>query len=153
MRGKRVLALIATGTLALGVTVFETVAGRRISRRLAHTVTRWAQYQSGRLQGFRYRLAGGHPDPTVEGRVLADRVRSTLGPLEHRLDIPRVHVIADGHDIVLHGDVDSVEQVWALLGATGQIPGVGRVKSRLHVGLVPGDTRPSAGASGRTKAS
>jgi hypothetical protein len=56
---KRVLGVFAAVVLATGVTVLEMVAGRRFSRRLAHAVTRWARFQSGRLAGFRYRLAGG----------------------------------------------------------------------------------------------
>ncbi len=152
MNGRRVLAVAATGALAFAVAVFETVVGRRYSRKVAHAVTRWARFQSGRLAGFRYRVAGRHPDPAVDGTVLADRVRSTLGPLEHRLDIPRVHVMADGHDVILHGDVGSEEQLRAVLDATGAIPGVEHVRSHLRVGFVPGDTRPSAGAGRRVAA-
>lgn len=146
MSRTRVLGVVVAGAVALGVTALETVAGRRFSRRVARAVTRTARHQSGRLAGVRYRLAGGQPDPTVQDRVLADRVRSTLGPLEHRLDIPRVHVMADGHTVLLHGDVASDGQVETLVEAATRIPGVHRVESHLHVGFVPGDTRPSAGA-------
>jgi len=145
MSRNRVLGVLAAGALAVGVTASKTVAGRRFSRKLAHAVIRTARYQSGRLEGFRYRLAGRHPDPTVEDRVLADRVRSVLGPLEHRLDIPRVHVMAEGHDVLLHGDVASDDQVETLVEAIRRTPGVKRVESHLHVGLFPGDTRPSEG--------
>ena len=151
MKRSRVLGVLAAGVLAVGVTALETVAGRRFSRKLADAVIRTARYQSGRLEGFRYRLAGRHPDPTVEDRVLADRVRSVLGPLEHRLDIPRVHVMAEGHNVLLHGDVASEEQVETLVEVVGQIPGVQGVKSHLHVGLFPGDTRPSEGESTRQR--
>jgi len=146
MSRNRVFGVLAFGAVAVGVMALETVAGRRFSRRLAHAVTRTARYQSGRLGGFRYRLAGRHPDPTVEDRVLADRVRSALGPLEHSLDIPRVHVMAEGHDVLVHGDVASDEQAATLVEAVRRIPGVQGVESHLHVGLFPGDTRPSEGA-------
>jgi len=146
MSRNRVLGVLGAATVAVGVTALETVAGRRLSRKLAHAVTRMARYQSGRLEGLRYRLAGRHPDPTADGRVLADRVRSTLGPLEHRLDVPRVHVMADGHDVLLHGDVVSDEQAQTLIDAVRGIPGVQRVESHLHIGLFPGDTRPSKGS-------
>jgi hypothetical protein len=152
MNGKRAFALLATGTLAVGVAMSETDAGRRTSKKVARALTRWARFQSGRLEGFRYRLAGRHPDLAVDGTVLADRVRSTLGPVEHRLDIPRVHVMADGHDVILHGDVGSEEQLRVVLDATGAIPGVEHVRSHLRVGFVPGDTRPSAGAGRRVAA-
>jgi len=145
MTRNRVIGLVAAGVLAAGVMLLETVAGRRVSRRLARAVTRWARYQSGQLEGFRYHLAGRHPDPTAEGPLLADRVRSSLGPLEHRLDIPHLHVMAEGHDVLLHGDVASEDQVGTLVEATRRVPGVAEVRSHLHVGLLPGDTRPSAG--------
>ena len=142
---KRVLGVVAAVVLATGVTVLEMAAGRRFSRRLAHAVTRWARFQSGRLAGFRYHLAGGHPDASAEGAVLADRVRSMLGTLEHRLDIPRIHVMAEGHTVLLHGDVASERQIDTLVEAATQIPGVENVESHLHVGLLPSETRPSEG--------
>jgi len=145
MSRNRVFGVLAVAAAAVGVAALETVAGRRFSRRLAHAVTRTTRYQSGRLEGFRYRLAGRHPDPTVEDRVLADRVRSVLGPLEHDLDIPRVHVMAEGHDVLLHGDVVSDKQEATLVEAVRRIPGVHGVESHLHVGLFPGDTQPSEG--------
>jgi hypothetical protein len=65
----------------------------------------------------RYRISGHHPDPNVGDGVLADRVRSTLGPLEHYLDIPRVHVRAEGHDVHLHGGVTSEAQADVIVSA------------------------------------
>ena len=139
------------GVLALGVTTgvaaWQTAPGRRFVRRRARAVTREVRYRSGRLAGLRYRMAGRHPDPAVGDRVLADRVRSMLGRLERRLDIPHVHVQVDGHEALLHGDVVSEAQAEAVVDAVRLVPGVQEVVSRLHVGLSPGDTRPSNGSA------
>lgn len=137
-----------SGGLALtaaAVAVLRGPEGRRRARRLAHTVARRARYQSGRIEGLRYHWGGGGPDPNEVDGVLADRVRSMLGPLEHRLDIPRVHVMAEGHEVLLHGSVDTEAQEQAVVSAVKGIPGVRSVQSHLHVGLGRGDTRPSAG--------
>jgi len=146
MNRKRVASVIGVAALTTAVAVFETVVGRRLSRKLARAVTKVAKYQSGRLVGLRYRMSNGHPDPTVGDKVLADRVRSMLGPLEHRLDIPHVHVLVEGHDVLLHGDVVSNTQAGAVIDAVRDVPGVRGIKSHLHIGLVPGDTRPSQGS-------
>jgi uncharacterized protein (DUF2267 family) len=69
-----------------------------------------------------------------------------LGPLEHRLDIPHVHVLVEGHEVLLHGDVTSDAQAEAIINAARNVSGVQGVKSHLHVGLFPGDTRPSQGS-------
>lgn len=144
-------ALIGAGAVAaLGVGILErTPGGRRLSRHLARRVTRFARYESGRLEGVRYHLARRSPDPKVVDSVLADRVRSMLGPLEHRLDVPRVHVSACGHQVMLHGEVDSWEQESEVVRAVRAVPGVHRVTSRLTVGLFAGDSRPSEGAKHR----
>lgn len=83
---------------------------------------------------------------TVPDDVLADRVRSGLGELEHGLDIPHVHVMVERYVAILHGDVPSREIARAIEAATAATPGVRGVESHLHVGLLAGDTRPSAGA-------
>jgi uncharacterized protein (DUF2267 family) len=149
MSRTRFVGVLAVGVLGVGVGLLETVTGRRFSRRLARAVTRWAHYQSGVLNGVRYRMSHRQPDPSAEDRVLADRVRSVLGPLEHRLDVPRVHVQCQGHEVLLHGDVSSTEQLMAIVAAVREIPGVHKVQSHLNVGLVPGDSKPSEGAGQR----
>lgn len=108
---------------------------------------RWLRFQRGRFQGLACRSLAT-PEGDVEDAVVADRVRSTLGLLEHRLDVPRVHVTVERRVAILHGDVTCEDDVAALVDATRQVPGVRDVRSRLHVGLTAGDTRPSAGAGG-----
>lgn len=145
----RMLVLAGFGLAAAAViaAVERTPAGRRLSRRTAHRVARLARYESGRLEGLRYRLSGRRPDPDVTDAVLADRIRSELGPLEHELDLPRVHVTACGHDVVLHGEVDSPWHAHQLVEAVGSVPGVARVDSRLSVGPLSRESRPSQSAA------
>ena len=85
------------------------------------------------------------PEPTGADDVLADRVRSTLGPLEKRLDLPHVHVTVEKRVVLRHGDVGTEQDAAALEEATADVAGVEGVRSYLHVGLGPGDTRPSQG--------
>ena len=77
--------------------------------------------------------------------VLADRIRSTIGPLEKRLDLPHVHVTVHDHVATLHGDVGCRYDARRIEGAVRKVCGVRGVNSVLHIGLRPGDTRPSVG--------
>ncbi|HEY6744400.1 MAG TPA: DUF2267 domain-containing protein [Mycobacteriales bacterium] len=117
--------------------------GRAVARRMIHEGRRTAAYSRGRLQGLRYAAAGRHPDETVADDILADRVRTSLGPVLHRLDLPRLHVTVERHIVTLHGDVGSLSDVRTIGRAVAAVPGVLGVRSALHVGLLRGDTRPS----------
>lgn len=103
------------------------------------------RHLAGQLKGTAYRLSGGHPDPHVPDDVLADRIRSSLGPIEKRLDLPRIHVMVEKHVALLHGDVATAADAEELVASVQRVPGVAGVESYLHVGLIPGDTRPSEG--------
>ena len=104
-------------------------------------------YAVASAPGILYRLAGRKPDPDVADDVLADRIRSSLGPLEKRLDVPRVHVMVEDHVALLHGDVPDVCDAAAIEHAVMRVSGVDGVESHLHAGLLVGDTRPSEGAA------
>ncbi|HML00174.1 MAG TPA: BON domain-containing protein [Acidimicrobiales bacterium] len=138
------------GAIGLGLGIAMLARSRwgrqQMSAALGVTI-RQARYELGRLEGLRYRLSGRHPDLAVTGAVLADRVRSEIGAVEHRLDIPHVHVMAQGHDVILHGEVDTAEHAAEVEVAVAMVPGVRHVDSRLRVGLTAGDTRPSEGAA------
>jgi hypothetical protein len=121
-----------------------TAANRAVHHGIRATGRR-LRYVGGQLRGAAYRLSGGHPDPHVSDDVLADRIRSSLGTLEKRLDLPHIHVMVEDHVALLHGDVATDADVHELVSAVRRISGVSRVDSRLHVGLTPGDTRPSEG--------
>jgi uncharacterized protein (DUF2267 family) len=84
------------------------------------------------------------PDGEREHDV-ADHVRTALGPLLKDLDLPRIHVMAEGHRVLLHGDVASAADAIVIEDSVLSMPSVDSVESHLHVGLIPGDTRPSEG--------
>jgi uncharacterized protein (DUF2267 family) len=125
------------------------LAGLCIRDRHVRAVARWARrkarYLEGSLEGLAYRWEGRRPDEEVTDVLLADRVRSMLGPLEKRRDLPHVHVMAEGHTVLLHGEVPGAGDAEAVERAVALMPGVHAVRSFLHVGLLPGDTRPSEG--------
>jgi len=143
-RAKRIF-LIGSGALtAVAVAGRKTPPGRLLRRgvdRAVHEV----RYAEGMLEGLRYRLAGGGPDPDVSDDVLADRIRSSLGRLEKRLDVPRVHVTVEDHVALLHGELPTARDVESIERAVRHVPGVRGIESYLHVGLGSFDTRPSAG--------
>jgi len=124
----------------------DTVVGRG-ARRLADRLGRDVRYASATAPGVLYRLRGRSPDPDVSDDVLADRIRSSIGPLEKRLDMPRVHVTVDDHIAVLRGDVPCESSAHRIEHAVMRISGVNGVESHLHPGLVRGETRPSQGAA------
>ncbi len=82
---------------------------------------------------------------TADDVVVADRVRSSIGPLLKELDNPRVHVMAEGSRVLLHGEVVDEEARTAVEDAVRQVDGVGVVASYLTVGLLAGEARPSSG--------
>ncbi len=74
---------------------------------------------------------------------VADQVRTALGPLLKDLDLPRIHVMAEGHRVLLHGDVACASDAVIIEDSVLTLPSVDSVESHLHIGLLPGDTRPS----------
>lgn len=140
---------LVTGAAAAGVVALfrpGTRANKALRRQLVHARRR-LRYLEGRLEGANYRLSGRHPDTEVADTVLADRIRSSLGKLERRLDIPRVHVMVEHHVALLHGEVGRDEDASEIEHAVLGVPGVVGVESYLHAGLTPGDTRPSSGTA------
>ena len=81
-----------------------------------------------------------------EGSELADYVRTVIGPLVKELDLPRIHSMAEGGTILLHGVVSSEADAQRIEECVAAIPGVDSVQSHLHVGLLSGDHRPSYGS-------
>ncbi len=148
---KRVLqaAGLAAGVVgAIAASAPDTPVGRaarRLNRRLARDV----RYAVASAPGLIYRLAGRQPDPNVSDDILADRIRSTIGPLEKRLDVPRVHVIVEDRVAILHGDIPADADARAIEHAIFNVNGIRGVESHLHPGLISGDTRPSQSADRR----
>jgi uncharacterized protein (DUF2267 family)/osmotically-inducible protein OsmY len=140
----RVLATAAAALGAVAVLGRGTPPGRAL-RRGVDELARRRRFAAGRVKGIQYRLAGRQPNPSVADDVLADRIRSSLGPLEKRLDVPRVHVIVDEHVVILHGEVPSATDAEAIEREVHGMAGVAGVESFLHVGLTAASTRPSSG--------
>lgn len=77
--------------------------------------------------------------------LVADRIRSELGPLVKTLDQPRIHVMVVDGVATLHGDVTDGATRARIESRVQAVAGVGGVHSALHVGLLASDTVPSAG--------
>ena len=141
----RSMAVVATAAAVTAVALSIPPIRRRL-KHFRNNVEKRMRYERGRAEGVRYRIEGNRPDPNVADDVLADRVRSSLGPIEKRLDIPRVHVSVIDQIVHLHGVVGTVGERAEIEQSCERISGVRGIESYLHVGLGPGDTRPSEAA-------
>jgi uncharacterized protein (DUF2267 family) len=137
--------LLAGAAAAVGAVLAARPELRHQVRRGGDAAARHLQRLAGRWQGARYRLAGRVPDPDVDDATLADRVRSSIGPVVKRLDLPHVHVMAEEHVVLLHGEVSTPADARVIEEAVRAVSGVEGVESYLHVGLLDSDTRPSSG--------
>ncbi len=137
--------LVAGAIGLVAATAPDTRIGRS-ARRLGKRLARDLRYAVGTAPGIAYRFSGNRPDPDVSDDVLADRIRSSLGPLEKRLDLPHIHVMVEDHVAILHGDVGDECDAGKLQHAALHVSGVDGVESHLHAGFIRGDTRPSDGA-------
>lgn len=134
----------AVATAAFG-TLARNPRLRRQVRATGDVVARQLRRRAGGWQGARYRLAGRSPDPDVDDATLADRVRSSIGPVLKRLDLPQIHVMSEDHVVLLHGEVGDLADARAVEAAVRRVSGVAGVESYLHIGLLRSDTRPSTG--------
>ena len=137
------LAAGVVGVVAAGVP--ESGVGRGV-RSLGRRLDRDVRYLASSVPGIAYRLEGRRPDPDVSDDILADRIRSSIGPVEKALDLPHVHVIVEDHVAILHGDVPDPSDAHAIEHAIMGVSGVRGVESHLHTALIEGDTRPSESA-------
>ena len=142
---KTILRIMSVSAAVAGaiVAIASIPPLRRRAEQLRNTAGKRMRYERGRAAGMRYHLAGNAPNPNVTDDILADRVRSSIGPLEKRLDLPRVHVSVVDHVVHLHGVVGTAEERDAIEHACQAVSGVVGTESYLHIGLGTGDTRPS----------
>jgi uncharacterized protein (DUF2267 family) len=138
---------LAIGGITLGAIALleRNLSTRRVVRRAAHGAVAQARYLRGVADGAWYRIRGRRPDPQASDDILTQRVRSSLGRLEKQRDLPRVHVMVEDHMVLLHGEVPTTEDLFAVERAVLDVPGARAVESYLHIGLTPGTTRPSTG--------
>jgi uncharacterized protein (DUF2267 family) len=142
----------AVGAIGVGAGLVLFRPGSPANRAVRHQIDvagRRLRDIGGRLRGLSYRLKGGRPDPSVSDLILADRIRSSLGTVEKRLDVPHVHVMVEDHVVLLHGVVGTEGELEDIERAVAAVSGVVGVESYLHVGLDGGDTRPSKGRQAR----
>jgi BON domain len=92
---------------------------------------RRGRHLAGQTKGVAYHALRRHPDANVDDATLADRVRSSIGPLEKRLHMPRVHVTVENGTVILHGEVPNNEAETEIVKAIDGIAGVRDVRSHL----------------------
>ncbi len=99
-----------------------------------------------KAKGLAYRTLRRHPDPDVDDATLADRIRSSLGPLEKQLKVPRIHVTVEHGVAILHGDITDTDTADQIVHAAEAIAGVRGVRSHLgaSAGPQPETARPGA---------
>jgi malonyl CoA-acyl carrier protein transacylase len=134
-RVRQIAVFAIAGTVA---SLSRLAAVRRGAKAIGHWIQKAINKPRGRLL-HETRMAD------ADDVVLADRVRSSIGPLLAELDTPRIHVTAEGSRLLLHGDIVSQEGSDRVVEAVRRVPGVGKVDSFLRIGLLPGDSRPSNG--------
>lgn len=140
----RKLMIGAAGMVPISALLLSVTArGRRQLRRAAHRAVGRARYLAGHVRGVRYRLVHGGPPENVSDAVLVQRIRSKLGPLEKRLDVPHLHVSSYDRNVSLHGVVATADDAQRLEDTVRAISGVRGCVSHVRVGLGPGDSRPS----------
>jgi uncharacterized protein (DUF2267 family) len=132
-------------TMCVALLLGVTARGRRRTRRMARRAVRKARYLAGHAQGIRYRLVHGGPPEDVTDAVLVQRIRSKLGPLERRLDVPHLHVSSDDRNVSLSGVAATADDAQLLEDTVRAVSGVRELTSHVRVGFGPGDTRPSQG--------
>ena len=142
-RATRLAWIAAAGGMA-GIAAAR-LTGPRAAHRVTHRIGSELGHRSGQARGVAYRLTGRHPADDAGDLILADRVRSSLGPLEKSLDLPRLHVMVGDGVALLHGEVASEEDLVCIEAAVRGVAGITGVRSCLHMGLIPADTRPSVG--------
>jgi uncharacterized protein (DUF2267 family) len=141
------LRVAGAGATAVGLRqlVKPGTRGRRVVVDLTRQASRQLRHLSGQLDGLAYRLASRHPATDVPDDVLADRLRSELGPVQKSLDLPRVIVHVDDGVASLYGEVGTEEEAETLEHAARRVVGIVDVEASLHIGLSPDRIRPSEG--------
>jgi BON domain len=124
--------LIVTGAAAAAAVGAKLGIDKlRRSNGKAADLRRRGHHLAGRAKGLAYRSLRRHPDSDVDDATLADRVRSSIGPLEKRLHVPRVHVTVENGTVILHGELPDGQAEAQIVEAVRNIAGVRGVQSHL----------------------
>jgi osmotically-inducible protein OsmY len=108
-----------------------------VARRRSREAIRRARYLEGRAEGVAHKAAhaipgnGGDHEP-LDDVSLAQKVESVAFRAAH---VPKAHVSvnAEKGTVYLRGAVPNAADIEALVRAVGEVEGVQRVESRLHV--------------------
>jgi uncharacterized protein (DUF2267 family) len=143
MQSRR-LYLIILAAVALAVAAWRRPINRQLRAAGREQRRAWRR-AAGRVRGRFIARRVGPPPAGVDDDVIADRVRSALGPVVATRDVPHPHVMVQHGVALLHGDVATACDAQVIERTTASVSGVRRVQSHLHVGLLPSDTRPTKG--------
>lgn len=121
-------AVVAAVAVKIGIDRVRRPTNRQL--RMPAGMNGQAHHLTGRAKGLAYRALRRHPDADVDDPILADRIRSSIGPLEKQLSVSRVHVTVEHGVAILHGEAsgDAAEQIEQ---AVERIAGVRGVRSHL----------------------
>jgi osmotically-inducible protein OsmY len=98
---------------------------------LTKIASRSLRRSAHQAKGMAYRAMRRHPSTRVDDSVLADRIRSTIGPLEKQLHNSRINVTVENGIAILHGDIESREDVTQIEEAVRGVAGVCAIRSHL----------------------
>lgn len=132
MTMRKLLGIAAVVGAAVGAKI--GIDRLRHSSRAQSTVAdlrRRGHHWVGQAKGMTYHALRRHPDANVDDATLADRVRSSIGPLEKRLHAPRVLVTVENGTVILHGEIPNSEAETEIVNAINSIAGVHDVRSHL----------------------
>lgn len=101
------------------------------SKSLTKIASPYLRRTINQAKGMTYRVVRRHPSTTVDDSVLADRIRSTIGPLEKQLHNSRINVTVENGIAVLHGDIESPDAATQIEDAVRGVSGVLGIRSRL----------------------
>jgi osmotically-inducible protein OsmY len=101
------------------------------SKSLTRKASPYLHRTAHQAKGLAYRVFRRHPSTTVDDSVLADRIRSTIGPLEKQLHISRINLTVESGVAILHGDIGSPDAVGQIEEAVRGVAGVRDIRSHL----------------------
>ena len=101
------------------------------SKSLPKDVSPYVHRAVNRAKGLAYRATRRHPSTKVDDSVLADRIRSTIGPLEKQLQNSRITVTVENGIAILHGDIESSEAATQIEEAVRAVAGVHGIRTHL----------------------
>jgi hypothetical protein len=129
---RKLLVTAAAGAAAVGakIGIDKLRRSKRASSAIAD-LRRRSHHLTGQARGLAYHTLRRHPDADVDDATLADRVRSSIGPVEKRLGVPRVHVTVEHGAVILHGEVADPQAETEIVQAVERIAGVRGVRSHL----------------------